>query len=428
MCGIFEPKRIGSQANAWVAFGGVGGVGDWCEASGGVVLAAMNRDLILPRGALRACGAALALCSVLGCSKSDTTPSAPPPSNSGNLTATERPPTDPPGFERLGNAVAACHMQTGTNYGIDPKCPQVKAYEAAREALPGAQKYGIDAAVAPKFLTSPDAPVRALGATYLSSFFNAPLASTEKIADAMAKESDPAVLAHMVRMAGSVAEKSEKIAAAIVAAAGHADKGVRFQAAAILENAKIAGGTAKILELAEKDPDQEVRDLACANLGHHGDCALALLEKQTASSTTPGYSACFVGLVKQWANYPLFDTGSEKAYKLTLQRLTQKPHGDKAPAFTALTLIGHLGEDVVETTTWKKEHPWFNANAVVKALGDVVTDPATGYAPRMGAVDAAVKLGASKKDLEAWRKTFGAKPDESTASITKKLDDEIAKK
>lgn len=334
---------------------------------------------------------------------------------------------DPASFEKLGGAVAACKMKTGTDFGIDPTCAEVKAYEGARAGLAAADQKTIDAAVAPKFLANPSAPVRALGVSYLSTIMGAEVASSELVADAMAKEKDPAVLSHMVRMAGAAADRSPKVASAVLAAAKHGDKSVRFHAAVILENPKIAGATPKMLELAEKDPASEVRDLACSNLGQHGDEALAVLEKLTADAKSPGFSACFIGLVKQWASFPRFDTSSEKAYRLTLKRLGQKPRGDRAPPFVALTHIGHLADDAPAVKEWRKKNTWFKPDEVVKALGDVIMDPTTGHSPRFGALDAALKLGATKTDLEAWRKTFGDSPTDTLEAIAKRLDEEIQK-
>jgi hypothetical protein len=335
---------------------------------------------------------------------------------------------DPARFEMLGYAVTACTMKTGTDYGVDPRCPELKAYESARAALGAVEQHKIDAAVAPKLLAGTAPPVRALGATYLSLISGADAASSEKIADAMAKETDVPVLAHMVRSAGPAADKSERVGAAILAAAGHADKSIRFHATTILENPKIPGATAKILELAEKDPDDQVRGLACANLGRHGDQALALLEKRTADPAAQGYGTCFIGLVRQWASPPRFDTASEKAYKLTLRRIAQKPHGEEAPAFTAMTLIAQLADGSPEATAWRKEHAWFEPGALVKALGEAVIDPGTGHAARFGALDAAVKHGATKADLATWRKSFGERPPEMFTAITSKLDDEMNRK
>lgn len=368
----------------------------------------------------------VASCLLGACSKSES--SATSPASSSPITdAAGSAPDDPAKFEKLGNAVASCKMKPGLDFGIDPTCPDLKAYEAARVALKPEESRTVDAAVAPKFLSSTAPSVRALGTTYLSSVMGADVASSDMIASAMEKESDLTVLSHMIRMAGPAADQSEKVAAAIVKAAGHADKNVRFHAAVILANAKIPGASAKLIELADKDPEREVQDLACASLGQHGEAALVVLEKRTSDSRAPGYGPCFIGLVRQWSSFPRFDTSSEKAYKLTLQRITQKPHGDQAPPFTALQLIAQLGDDTPDANAWRKKNTWFKPEAMVKALGEVITDPMSGYAPRTGAIDAAVKHGATKSELQAWRKTFGTPPPDHLVKIAEKLDDAIAK-
>lgn len=365
---------------------------------------------------------ALAVCLLTGCPKDEGT-TVP---GTGEQAVDAGP--DLARLEKLGQAVGNCTMKTGNEYGIDPKCGDLKVYEDVRKALPAADQKKVDAALGPKFLGNKMGPVRALGATYLSLISGADVASSDMIADAMAKESEIPVLAHMVRSAGPAAERSPKVAAAIIAAAGHADKSVRFHATTILANPKIPGATAKILELAEKDPDREVRNLACSNLGQHGEEALALLEKVTADTTSPSYGACFVGLVRQWASPPHFDTESEKAYKLTIQRIAAKPHNEQSPGYTGLTLIAQLADEAGEAAEWRKKHAWFKQGPLVKALGEALVDPNTGYAARSGALDAAVKLGATKADLEAWRKTFGDKPPEGFATFVAKLDEEIKKK
>jgi hypothetical protein len=131
--------------------------------------------------------------------------------------------------------------------------------------------------------------------------------------------------------------------------------------------------------------------------------------------------------VRQWANPPRFDTESEKAYKLTVQRIATKPHAEQAPGYTGLTLIAQLGQDGAEATEWRKKHAWYKQDALVKALGEAIIDPSTGYSARSGALDAAVKNGATKANLEAWRKTFGEKPPEWFATFVARLDEAIKK-
>ena len=329
-------------------------------------------------------------------------------------------PVDAAVLTKLGAAVSNCKILTGRSWGLASDCPELKTYQEARNTLPLINGGQLDNVVAPKFLTDPSPAVRVLGASAITSILGTDVASSDLLATAMGKESDPAVLGHMIRMASPAAAKNPKVAAAIVKAADHADKFVRWNAVATIGSPKIEGAAAKNMALAESDPDKDVREIACRNLGEFGDAAMPLLEKLTKDATNP---YCFEGLVNQWAKYPFFATSSEKAYKLTLQRLAQKPRSATFPPTNGFSDIAYLGDPKSSAATeWKKKNTYFKSDAVVKALGDIVLDPAVGFMQKVSSIDTAVAHGATKKDLQAWRKA-----NEKDISTVKHLDKAIEK-
>lgn len=246
---------------------------------------------------------------------------SPSSASSGSAVWSKGQPVDAAVLQKVGEAVAECKVRGCKDYGIPDTCPAMKTWYDANNSLPQVESAKLDAIVAPKLLGHSAPAVRALGALYLSNLLGTDTTGGETIADAMGKETDPAVLGTMIRMAAPAAPKSAKVAGAIVAAAGHADKFVRFHAAVILANPKIAGSTPKMIELAEKDADKDVRGAACHGLAKHGDVALPTLDKLTKDTKSPDFGSCFEGLMGQWLLYPDFDTNSEKAYKLAVSRL-----------------------------------------------------------------------------------------------------------
>lgn len=361
-----------------------------------------------------------------GTTNASASGSKPAPSASAAALWTKGQPVDAAVLEKLGNAATDCKVKTGKDYGPDWDCPAIKTYSAAISSVAMNEQGKLDSAVGPKLLASPSPAVRALGASALSSIIGTDAASGDVIADAMGKESDPAVLDTMIRNAASAAPKSAKVASAILATAGHADKFVRFHAAVAMGRPGVPAYTPKLAELAEKDAEQDVKDTACEGLGKHGDAALPTLDHLTKDGAAKGFSACFSGLMTQWVSYPDFETGSEKAYKLWLQRLGTKPRSSALGG--GLRYVAYLGDEKNDkAVAWRKKNAWFKPADLVKALGDVIADPAADFSVTHAALEAAVANGAAKKDLQAWRKTMGDKPGVKQTSIAKSLDDAIAK-
>lgn len=104
----------------------------------------------------------------------------------------------------------------------------------------------------------------------------------------------------------------------------------------------------------------------------------------------------------------------------------RKPRSDAM--FSGLGKLDRLGDPKSQAAVdWHKKNAWFKADVLVKALGGLVTDPALAYTAQSAALGAAVANGATKSDLQAWRKSYGAKPDPKLSAIVKMLDKASAK-
>lgn len=328
---------------------------------------------------------------------------------------------------QLGQALAPCQIETGTSFGIRD-CAEYKRFQQAMSTLAMVDAARLGNQAAAKLITNPAPAVRALAAQYLASITGTDVAGGEVIATAMAVEKDPAVLSTMIRMAGPVAPKSEKVAAAVIEATTHADRWVRFHAVVVLGRPGVPRNVATLVEVLGRDRDDKVKDLACELLGGLGDAsAMPALEQHTAAITDAQYAGCMRGLVQMWASYPFFKNASRPAYELTLKRIRAKPHGEKAPPFTIFSNLVYLADpNNKDAKSWRGSNPWFEAPVLIEALGDVIADPDAGYMPRSSALKAALAHGATKQQLVAWRAPYGDKPAGKDASIVADLDKAIS--
>lgn len=90
--------------------------------------------------------------------------------------------------------------------------------------------------------------------------------------------------------------------------------------------------------------------------------------------------------------------------------------------------MSHLGDEKSQAAAdWHKKNAWFKASDLHKGLGALIVDATLDYATKSSALGAAVANGTTKSDVQAWRKSYGDKPDGKQGAIVKALDTAIAK-
>lgn len=314
-------------------------------------------------------------------------------------------------YEKLLLGLSACQL---TERGIDSKCEAATKFNEARRnrntLLKGAG--GALAALGRKHISHESPAVRMQAAQLMGSLFGASPDSQTAIIEAAKAEKDPNVLTAMLRSVSSSIGKNPALLELMMANASHADDGVRravVQAFTSTWAKDTVGTLEKAMEIVEKDASPDVREQACRRLGSRADeKALPLLEKLTADSKKDPklYSACMAGLIAMWASPIPHEKPSEKAYKLTLQRLKAKPRSENQPPWTAISGLGWAKNEKFQAAA-----PWFKNDDVIAALVDIVKDRDTNWLGRTSAVDTLKKLGADNAVLEGLQKAYADSAD-----------------
>ncbi|MEO8705116.1 MAG: HEAT repeat domain-containing protein, partial [Kofleriaceae bacterium] len=245
-------------------------------------------------------------------------------------------------YEKLVVGLEGCKL---AGYEIDNKCPAKLALDAAMKDTTTNLKdvFGMNGQIGQKLITHASPAVRVKAAQMMASFTGTAGASQDAIAAAFEKETDPGVLQAFIRTVSNDGAKNPKVSAMLLAAANHADTGVRLQAIYALSsswNREMAGAAEKLAYLADKDLEPKVRAAACEYGGKHGAAVmLPVLEKLTAKSDDKElYSACMTGIGYMFHQYPFFETTNEGAYKLFLKRLNATPRSEAQPPWGVMSL------------------------------------------------------------------------------------------
>jgi hypothetical protein len=313
-------------------------------------------------------------------------------------------------YERIIRNVEDCPLE---GYQVVPTCPGVHELNAGIANVPADVRADVGRAMIGH--TSAAVRIKAAELMNLAHRVGPSRESQDAIADAAGRERDPGVLRAFIRVIADHGS-NPKVASVLLAAADHTDNAVRLQAVYALTSAKnrgLAGGSAKLAALAEKDPDSKVRHSACEYAGKlASDDLLPLYEKLTASSTDPDlYAACMEGLVRMFHNTPSLDTHNERAYRLFLRRVAEAPRSETTPPWSVMSTFCYFshGSDLDKLAAWKQQAPWFDANEVKKVMASVIGDAKASAAARSAAIESMVGLGASKPELEALRRTIDPK-------------------
>ncbi|MEM9693034.1 MAG: HEAT repeat domain-containing protein [Myxococcota bacterium] len=338
-------------------------------------------------------------------------------------------PIDAATYKKLILAHADCKV---TENGIDSKCEAVTAMreamnrsQLAKGLLGGNAKLGVE-------LIDHEAPaVRIKAAKMMGSMIGSAKESQDAIVARMDKEDVPAVMKAMVRTVRNAGAKNPKVGEMLLKLADHKDPMIRKEAIYGLSssfNKELEGGPEKLIALMKDDEDADVRRKACKHAGGLGDAKLFPAYKELLQNREDGklWGSCFEGLVAMWADYPLYGTDSQDAYKLTMELLKSKPRTKEIPPWTVMSRFGYLnGEKNEKLTEWKKKATWFKLADLNKVLQEIVTDKDANWMTRTGSVKALAKTG-EKADLEKLRKTFGDDPKGDESHVAKALDKAIA--
>lgn len=374
-----------------------------------------------PRAWILVLGASAILTSS-ACKKSegDGAPSAsasvPAPSASATVSA-ENEPLTLEQYEKLLLALSACKtVDSDTTYygSVDAKCPAYAALSAARSKKDAMKNIsGKTGPLARKLLENPAPAVRVQAAQMMESLLGTSKEDQKAVVELAKKEKDVSVLKALLHAVWNNGGKNPDVASMLLSLAAHDNPQVRATAAVGISsswNKGMAGGVEKLIQLVEKDPDAKVKQAACEYAGELGDDRLiALYTKVTAPSSDPELAArCFPGLLKMWASWPLFANANEKAYKLTLKLLFQKPRTDKLPPWTSMGTFESVGKAQGSSyDKWKSQATWYDPKAVKRAMLEIAGDKSANWLGRTGAVRAAVALGGTKAELTALKVKLG---------------------
>lgn len=281
-------------------------------------------------------------------------------------------------YERLVRAFERCALEGNQ---IVSTCPAKRAFDSEMRGV----SLDIAAKVGAGMLAHPSPAVRVQAAS---------MVGFDVLARAATVERDPRVLEAFVRIAKAGAP-NPAAGSLLLAAATHADAGVRLDAVDAL--AGVDGGAAKLVALAETDPDVRVRRAACEQAGHaNTDAVLPFYERATANVTDPDfYAACMEGLAARV-------TASESAYRLFLRRIAETPRTAHTPPWTVMSVFCDFKHDA--------RAPWFDAAEVRRVLASVIADPQASMAARSAAIESLAGLGPTPVELLTLKKSVADKP------------------
>lgn len=302
----------------------------------------------------------------------------------------------PEGVEKLLLAVAACNV---TDEGVDQQCEARKELRKARDAERSTEGASTTlTALGKKHLKDENAAVRAEAAG-LMRWPSAPSDDTIKtVLDAIGQEKHPAVIVALTYVVNERCTRNKDVGAKLLALADHDSAVVRKTAYSHLSSIwceGLDGRETKLIDKMEKDADPAARAWACREAGHTADERTVPVYESLTKDEKDSllYSSCMEGLMETWLSDK---RPSEKAYRLFLTRLAEKPRTDHRPPWTVMHRLGGLGGDTDPLRKWRAAAPWFKKGELVDALASVVPDEAGAAMARTNAVQALVDLQADK--------------------------------
>ena len=177
----------------------------------------------------------------------------------------------------------------------------------------------------------------------------------------------------------------------------------------------VDGMEARIKEMmADETQPMEVRKALCEQMGTQANDALLPLISTYTTVPAPQpelLESCMAGLILMWSDPMAAKVPSEKAYRLTLERLGHTSRSAEFPQRRIITLLGNaMSQPFLAKTSW------YDPKEVAALLKSLATDPQVYVRVRQDAVSAigrmeggAAALSALKKELEASGEQGGAK-------------------
>jgi hypothetical protein len=165
-----------------------------------------------------------------------------------------------------------------------------------------------------------------------------------------------------------------------------------------------------------------VQAYACETAGKLGDKRLLAIYKKLTKKPDEKpdlYSSCMSGLHEMWNPFMLPDgfVASAEAYKLTMNRLRDKPRTENRPPWTLMSKLGRVP---------KGPPAWYKQAEVQKVLGDIALDDKAKWLARTGCTRALGELKA-QKELTAIKEKLGASDKFEDKQIVKTAEEGLAK-
>jgi len=310
-------------------------------------------------------------------------------------------------LERRVLDLASCDLE---GYQIVDTCGAMRSLRHELAAPGGSKELSL--ALGTTLLTHRAPAVRIEAAKLMGS----DAASRLAIVDSARRETVPAVRQAYVRLLADEGARLPPVAQFLLESADHPTAAVRLDALGAITspaNRSMPGGAAKIIAMVERDPDPSVRRSACALGGKLGDAMLIpMYTAHTATAADPQlYAACMEGLVAMFHNHPVFDTASEPAYRLFLDRLQTQPRSEQSPPWSVMSTFCYFSHDadLEKLAAWKQRATWFDASEVKRVITGVIDDKATSWEARTAGIESLVGLGATKEELTALRGSYNPK-------------------
>ncbi len=311
----------------------------------------------------------------------------------------------PPGtLERRVLDLASCQLES---YQIVDTCVAMRALRQELGAPGGSKELSL--ALGASLLGHAAPAVRIEAAKLMGS----DVASRNAIVHRARREVVPAARQAFVRLLADEGARLPPVAQFLLESASHPTAAVRreaLDAITSVANRGMPGGATTIIAMVDRDPDPGVRRAACALGGKLGDAMLVpMYATHTATTADPElYAACMEGLVAMFHNHPVFDTASEPAYRLFLERLAKAPRSEQSPPWSVMSTFCYFSHDadLDKLAAWKQRASWFDATDVKRVIASVIVDKATSWMARTAAIESLVGLGATKAELAALRAAY----------------------
>ena len=195
--------------------------------------------------------------------------------------------------------------------------------------------------------------------------------------EVLAKETEPVVLFAALRSLGG-AVSNPAVAEFVLNMTEHENANVRKQAALAIGSEwamGIDGMVDAILKLMG-DEDEEVRTCAYKYAGRlHDDRVIDPLEEVLKdSSLVRFHDACITSLTYMWYDYPSHRYTNERAYRITIDYLAQKPRNGDIPYWTTVGAFRSASSMGTSYEDWKKEATYFDETEINNLMLDIVAD------------------------------------------------------